>query len=57
MTTGKWMYQGAYLPEFSSPGAFPFNFCTSLALLRLMEARSLENDPLRFNFPVWWRRS
>jgi hypothetical protein len=38
-----------YLPEFSSP--FPFNFCTNFALLRRIEARSLEKDPLLFNLP------
>lgn len=42
---------GSYLPE-SSPGAFPFSFCTSLALDRRMEARSLVKDPLLFNLPL-----
>lgn len=42
-----------YLPEFSSVGPFPLSFWTSLALLRFMEALSLENEPLRFILPVY----
>ena len=42
-----------YLPEFSSVGPFPLSFCTSLALLRFMEALSLEKEPLRFILPLY----
>lgn len=44
----------SYLPK---PGCSsrPFNFWTSFALLRLIEARSLEKEPLRFSFPVYWK--
>jgi hypothetical protein len=42
-----------YLPELSSAGPLPLSFCTSLALLRFMEALSLEKEPLRFIFPVY----
>ena len=38
-----------YLPFSGS--AFPFNFCTSFALLRRMDARNLDKEPLRLSFP------
>ena len=43
-----------YLPKLSllDSEPFPFNFWTSLALLRLMEALSLEKEPLRFSLPL-----
>ena len=46
----------AYLPKPSlGRSVWPFSFCTSLALLRRIEARSFENDPLRFSFPLCCR--
>ena len=46
----------AYLPKPSlGRSVWPFNFCTSLALLRRIDARSFENDPLRFSFPLCCR--
>ena len=51
ITISDWL---AYLPKLPSlgPSDLPFIFCTSLALLRRIDARSFENDPLRFSFPL-----